>query len=154
MDEPTVGIDPQSRNHILESVKQLNKMGSTIIYTSHYMEEAEALCSRIGIMDHGRLIALGTKDELKKMISGNEKILIEVGEVNYTSLTEIKSIRGIKNAGFSGNMLEIVTDKPQIVLQDILFILSKNEIRIKGINMVEPDLETVFLSLTGRKLRD
>jgi ABC-2 type transport system ATP-binding protein len=118
------------------------------------MEEAEALCSRIGIMDHGRLIALGTKYELKKMISGNEKILIEVGEVNYTSLTEIKSIRGIKNAGFSGNMLEIVTDKPQIVLQDILFILSKNEIRIKGINMVEPDLETVFLSLTGRKLRD
>lgn len=154
MDEPTVGIDPQSRNHILESVRKLNSMGSTVIYTSHYMEEVEALCSRIAIMDHGKLIAMGSKEELKKLVDKNEKVVIEVYEVSYNSLEEIKAIRGVKDACFENHTLEIVTSNSQGLLQDILFILSKNGIRIKGLDLVEPDLETVFLSLTGRKLRD
>lgn len=154
MDEPTVGIDPQSRNHILESVMKLNSMGSTIIYTSHYMEEVEALCSRIAIMDHGKLIATGSKEELKKLVGREERIMIDVADISYSSLEEIKAVRGIRGAEYKGNILEIVTANSQVLLQDILFILSKNGIRIKGINLEEPDLETVFLSLTGRKLRD
>lgn len=154
MDEPTVGIDPQSRNHILESVRELNRIGSTIVYTSHYMEEVEALCSRIAIIDHGKLIASGTKEELKKLVNKEEKIIIDVADINYNSLEEIKAVRGVRNAEYNDNHLEVVTLNAQVLLQDILFIISKNGIRIRGINMVEPDLETVFLSLTGRKLRD
>lgn len=154
MDEPTVGIDPQSRNHILESVRKLNSMGSTVIYTSHYMEEVEALCSRIAIIDHGRLIACGAREDLKKMVAQEEKILIEVGDVSYNSLEEIKSIKGVKGAAFDNHTLEVVTNNSQANLQDVLFILSRNGVRIRGVNMVGADLETVFLSLTGRKLRD
>ncbi|MDF2673083.1 MAG: transporter-like protein [Clostridiales bacterium] len=154
LDEPTVGIDPQSRNHILESVKKLNKMGSTIIYTTHYMEEAEALCSRIAIMDHGRLIADGTKEELKKLVHEEEKIIINGSDISFNTLEEIKAISQVKDAQLIENSLEIITSSTQLILQDILFLLSKNGVRIKGIQVSEPDLETVFLSLTGRKLRD
>lgn len=154
MDEPTVGIDPQSRNHILDTVRKLNSMGSTVIYTSHYMEEVEELCSRIAIMDHGKLIAEGTKEQLKKLVASDEKIIITVKDVNYNSIEEIKNIRGIKAVDYSQNTLEIITKNPQGLLQDVLYILSKNENRIIGIELLEPDLETVFLTLTGRKLRD
>lgn len=154
MDEPTVGIDPQSRRHILESVQKLNRMGSTIIYTSHYMEEVEAVCGRIAILDHGKLIALGTKEELKTLISEKEKIVIELMDASYNAGEEIKGIKGVKELRQDGAMLEIITANPQVILQDVLFILSRNGVRVKGINLVEPDLETVFLSLTGRKLRD
>jgi ABC-2 type transport system ATP-binding protein len=154
LDEPTVGIDPQSRNHILESVRKLNKMGSTIIYTTHYMEEAEALCSRIAIMDHGRLIADGTKDELKKLVHDEEKIIINGSDISFNTLAEIKALNKVTDAQLIENNLEIVTSNTQLILQDILFLLSKNGIRVKGIQVIEPDLETVFLSLTGRKLRD
>lgn len=154
LDEPTVGIDPQSRNHILESVRKLNKMGSTIIYTTHYMEEAEALCSRIAIMDNGRLIANGTKEELKKLANEEEKIIIKGSDISFNTLVEIKALNKIKDAQLIENNLEIVTSNAQLILQDILFLLSKNGVRVKGIQVDEPDLETVFLSLTGRKLRD
>lgn len=154
LDEPTVGIDPQSRNHILDSVRKLNKMGSTILYTTHYMEEAEALCSRIAIMDHGRLIADGTKEELKKLVHEEEKILISGSDISFNALAEIKGLKTVLDAQLNEGRLEIITSNTQLVLQDILFILSKHGIRVKGIEVVEPDLETVFLSLTGRKLRD
>lgn len=154
MDEPTVGIDPQSRNHILQSVKELNKMGSTIIYTSHYMEEVEAVCKRIAIMDHGKLIALGTRDELKNLITEDEKILIDVVNTSFTGLEEIRALKNVKEASLVDNRLEIITTNAQMLLQDILFVLARNDIHVKGINLVEADLETVFLSLTGRKLVD
>jgi ABC-2 type transport system ATP-binding protein len=154
MDEPTVGIDPQSRNHILESVRKLNSMGSTVIYTSHYMEEIEVLCSRIAIVDHGKLIVEGTTEELKKHVASDEKIKIKVSDVNYNSIEEIKAIKGVRAVDYSDNMLEIITKHPQSLLQDILFILSKNENKLIGLELSEPDLETVFLTLTGRKLRD
>lgn len=154
MDEPTVGIDPQSRNHILDSVRQLNKMGSTIIYTSHYMEEVEAICARVGIIDHGRLIAIGTKEELRKLVSEDERIIIDTFNLSYNSVEEIKAVKGVKDAAFSDGTLELVTQNSQAVLQDILHTLSKYGARVKGVDMIEPDLETVFLALTGRKLRD
>ncbi|WP_026884008.1 ABC transporter ATP-binding protein [Clostridium akagii] len=154
MDEPTVGIDPQSRNHILQAIKKLNSLGSTIIYTSHYMEEIQALCSRIAIMDHGKLIAEGTTTELKNQVSSDKKIKINVRDVNYNSIEEIKAISGVTAVDYSGNSLEIITKLAQSLLQDILFILSKNQNTIIGLELLEPNLETVFLTLTGRKLRD
>lgn len=154
LDEPTVGIDPQSRNHILESVRKLNKIGSTIIYTTHYMEEAETLCSRIAIMDHGRLIADGTREELKKLVHEEEKIIIGGSDISFSALSEIKALKGVKDAQLKEGNLEIITSNTQLVLQDILFCLNKNDVRVKGIQITEPDLETVFLALTGRKLRD
>ena len=154
MDEPTVGIDPQSRNHILQSVRELNKMGSTIIYTSHYMDEVEAICGRIAIMDQGRLIAIGTKDELKQLVSKEEKIVIDMVNTNFNGMEDVRALKGVREASMLDNKLEIITHNSQMLLQDILFLLAKNDIHVKGIGLVEADLETVFLSLTGRKLRD
>lgn len=154
MDEPTVGIDPQSRNHILDSVKKLNQMGSTIIYTSHYMEEVENLCNHIAIMDHGRVIASGTKEELRKLVGQDEKIRMDCVNINYNLIDEIKKLTGVKNVQVSENTIEILAENAQMVLQDVFFVLSGNDARIKELQMIAPDLETVFLSLTGRTLRD
>jgi len=154
MDEPTVGIDAQSRNHILDSVKELNKRGTTIIYTSHYMEEVETIAKRVGIIDYGKLIALGTKDELKKQLSTDEKILIEASNIRFNPVDEIKKLNGITNVSLKENKIEILTPNAQQVLQDILFILSKESVTVRNISLQEPDLENVFLALTGRNLRD
>ncbi len=154
MDEPTVGIDPQSRKHILESVKKLNHMGSTIIYTSHYMEEVEAVCNRIAIIDHGRLIACGSENELRNSVAGEEKILIDIQDVTFTSMQEITHLNGVSQAQVQGNLLEVITDNAQTILQDVLFVLSRNGVKIRGVKLEEPDLESVFLALTGRNLRN
>lgn len=154
LDEPTVGIDPQSRNHILESIKELNRRGSTIIYTSHYMEEAEILCHRVGIIDNGKLIALGTKQELKNILAEDEKLLLKINTPSFNAADEIKKMRGIKSATFKDDVLEIITTNGQQQLQDILFTLSKHDIKVKSFNIIEPDLESLFLSLTGKNLRD
>lgn len=154
MDEPTVGIDPQSRNNILESVKKLNQMGSTIVYTSHYMEEVENLCNQIAIMDHGRVIACGTKEELRKIVNDDEKIIIDCLTLNYNLVEDLKKLLGIKRVDAKENLLEIIAENVQTVLQDVFFILSKNNTQIREIQLTAPDLETVFLSLTGRTLRD
>ncbi|MFZ5351727.1 MAG: ABC transporter ATP-binding protein [Bacillota bacterium] len=154
MDEPTVGIDPQSRNHILDSVRELNRRGSTIVYTSHYMEEVEAICDRVGIIDHGKLIALDRKEDLKNQINQEERILIEAVEIRFNTLEQIKKIQGVKNALLEENTIEVLTHNAQQVLQDVLFVLSKESTVVRNISLQEPDLEDVFLSLTGRKLRD
>ncbi|MCX8132201.1 MAG: ABC transporter ATP-binding protein [Clostridia bacterium] len=154
MDEPTVGIDPQSRNHILESVKELNKRGSTIIYTSHYMEEVESLCDRVGIIDHGKLIACGVKNELKKQVASDELIAIEATDIRFNPIEELKKVHGVKNVVLNENMIEISTSNTQENLQDVLYVLSKGNVRVKSISLKEPDLESVFLALTGRNLRD
>lgn len=154
MDEPTVGIDPQSRNHILQSVRELNRRGCTIIYTSHYMEEVEAICDRVGIIDHGKLIALGYKSEVKKMINTDEIISIEATELRFNPIEELKQLNGVKDVLLMDNSIEICTNDAQAVLQDALFILSKGDIRVHNISMKEPTLENVFLSLTGRSLRE
>lgn len=154
MDEPTVGIDPQSRNHILQSVKELNKNGSTIIYTSHYMEEVEELCNYITIMDHGRVIANGTKDELKALIAFEEKVVIDLSSVNFTIVDNIKKVSGVKDCIVDGKQMKVISQKDSKNLSRIIDIISEGESEILSINVEKPTLEGVFLTLTGRSLRD
>ncbi|QNO15564.1 ABC transporter ATP-binding protein [Alkalicella caledoniensis] len=154
MDEPTVGIDPQSRNHILDSVRELNRRGATIIYTSHYMEEVEAVCSRVGIIDHGKLIACGTKEQLKEQIGTEKKILIELKKLNEDVIPEIKEIPGVVGVAHKENKLEVHTQNSHDHLQDILFVLGKWNLAVRNIGVKEPDLESLFLELTGKVLRD
>ena len=154
MDEPTVGIDPQSRNHILESVKKLNGMGSTIIYTSHYVEEVEAISTRVGIMERGRLIVTGSKEELREKLGREEKLVVKVNQIPNAALAELKRHPRIADVHASDNKLELVLQPSQMVLQDILFILAKHQVHIYSLVREEPNLETMFLSLTGQSLRD
>lgn len=154
MDEPTVGIDPQSRNHILESVKKLNEMGSTIIYTSHYMEEVEAICTRIGIIDHGKLIACGTYEELQSLVSDRKTITIESDIGIEINKDEIKKIKGIMDVFDDENIINIEATKESDCIGDITSYCRETNIPIRSINMGNVSLETVFLSLTGRSLRD
>lgn len=154
MDEPTVGIDPQSRNHILNSIKELNKMGTTIVYTSHYMEEVEEICTRIVIMDHGRIIAKGTKEELKEMVAVDEKIDMEISSVNYSIVEKIKELHGVTDCSLNGNKLMVVSKKQSRVLSRIIDVVTESDSEIITLNVEKPTLESVFLTLTGRTLRD
>ncbi len=155
MDEPTVGIDPQSRNHILQSVKKLNEQGSTIIYTSHYMEEVEEICSRIAIMDHGKVIALGTCEELEDLIDDRNIVLVTVMDsVSKINEDSIKEIQGVDSVEIDENTIKISSFREVNNLDKIIYYFTSNEISIKSVESKKPDLETVFLSLTGRKLRD
>lgn len=156
MDEPTVGIDPQSRNHILESVKALNKMGSTVIYTSHYMEEVEAICTRIGILDQGKLIAVGTKDELKRQSGQQEKLVFEIDRHLESAIMEMNEHPGVQQLDVrdQGLTLEVSIKESPSILQDLLFILQKHDIHLRTLTRVEPNLESLFLQMTGRTLRD
>ncbi|WP_159887651.1 ABC transporter ATP-binding protein [Paenibacillus puerhi] len=154
LDEPTVGIDPQSRNHILESVRQLNRMGSTIIYTSHYMEEVAALSTRIGILDKGHLIAHGTQEDLRAQVSQEERLLIQTVHLSEAAMAELRAHPRIRRLVDTAGGLELFVPPGQAPLQDVLFILSKHDVGIQALTRVEPDLEALFLSLTGRTLRD
>jgi ABC-2 type transport system ATP-binding protein len=154
MDEPTVGIDPQSRNYIIDSIKKLNERGTTIIYTSHYMEEVEELCNRMVIMDNGKIIANGNKEELKEMVSLEEKIDLEVSGINYTIMDKLKSLNGVTDCSMKGNKITIVSKKYSKITQKIINIISDSESEIISLNVEKPTLETVFLTLTGKKLRD
>ena len=155
MDEPTVGIDPQSRNHILQSVKQLNKQGSTIIYTSHYMEEVEEICTRIAIMDHGKVIALGTCRELENMVNDKDVVVVTVSDpVSKVNEKSIREIPGVENVAVGENTIKITSAKEVTNLDRIIQYFIKNSFTIKSVESKTPYLETVFLSLTGRKLRD
>ncbi|GGI43131.1 ABC transporter ATP-binding protein [Paenibacillus marchantiophytorum] len=154
MDEPTVGIDPQSRNHILESVRTLNRMGSTIIYTSHYMEEVSAISSRVGIMDHGHLIACGTQEELRSKVAQDNKVILQVAHLKDEAINELREHPRIKQVTVQEQQLELLVGTSHAYLQDILFILAKHDVKIQSLTQVEPDLEALFLSLTGRTLRD
>lgn len=154
MDEPTVGIDPQSRNYILTSVRKLNEMGSTIIYTSHYMEEVEEICSRIAIMDHGKVIAEGTKEELKSIITNTKDIWIEVKSTEDIEISKIKEISGVQAIQFEDNIVKINSDTGVNNLNKVIHYFIANDIEIRSLEEQEPNLETVFLTLTGRNLRD
>jgi ABC-2 type transport system ATP-binding protein len=156
MDEPTVGIDPQSRNHILETVKRLNQNGMTVIYTSHYMEEVEYLCERIGIVDQGKMIALGTKTELVNRLAGGTMIKLSVSALYEAFLAGLKNIPTIERVVSNNETqtLEIFVGNHQQVFGDIVACAMQNEIQILSFEVQEPNLETLFLSLTGRTLRD
>ncbi|WP_238883364.1 ABC transporter ATP-binding protein [Clostridium sp. YIM B02551] len=154
MDEPTVGIDPQSRNYILESVKELNRMGCTIIYTSHYMEEVEEICSRIAIVDHGKIIADGTKEELKLIVTDTSEHLIKVKSTDKLSKEEIKKINGVKAVTIEEDSVTINSEVEVNNLNKIIQYFINNDIEIRDVETKTPNLETVFLTLTGRTLRD
>lgn len=154
MDEPTVGIDPQSRNHILESVRTLNRMGSTIIYTSHYMEEVAAISDRVAIMDQGRIIACGTEKELRERVASEEKIVLTAAGIDAGVVEELKLHPRVRAVEVNEDTLTIMLPSAQLALQDMLFICSKHEMSIQSLRVEEPDLETLFLNLTGRTLRD
>ncbi|WP_440603121.1 ATP-binding cassette domain-containing protein [Bacillus sp. GB_SG_008] len=154
MDEPTVGIDPQSRNYILQSVRKLNEMGSTIIYTSHYMEEVEEICTKIAIVDHGKIIAEGTKEQLKAIITDTKDIWIEVKTIEDMDMDQLKEISGVKAVQIEENVIKVNSDTGVNNLNKIIQYFISHDIEIRSVEEQAPNLETVFLTLTGRKLRD
>lgn len=154
MDEPTVGIDPQSRNHILQSVRKLNSLGCTIIYTSHYMEEVEEICTKVGIIDHGKVIAEGTKEELKGLITDKSVVSLTLNSISDVSEEEIMKINGVFNVEFEDNKVKVSSHKETNNLDKLILYFTSKKISIKNVESKTPDLETVFLTLTGRKLRD
>lgn len=153
MDEPTVGIDPQSRNHILETVKQLNEHGMTVIYTSHYMEEVEYLCKRIAIVDHGQLIALGTKEDLVNQITNHTIIKLKINEVKDEFVTFVENLAHVERVVAKEQGVDIfVTDEK--VIGDIVSATVTHHLPIESLEVEKPNLEALFLQLTGRSLRD
>ncbi|AVM24731.1 ABC transporter ATP-binding protein [Bacillus pumilus] len=159
MDEPTVGIDPQSRNHILETVKTLNGEGMTIIYTSHYMEEVEFLCERIAIMDHGSIIALGDQHELSELIGNQREIVLTIkyehGQNDIDRVRQfIHEVDPLKEIVVQGNQMKIFDQHPQQLLSHLIQGVTALNIQIISAKIVEPNLENVFLYLTSKNLRD
>ncbi|MCR6514101.1 MAG: ABC transporter ATP-binding protein [Clostridium chrysemydis] len=154
MDEPTVGIDPQSRNHILNSVRELNKKGVTIIYTTHYMEEVEAICTEIGIIDHGKLIVNGTKEELKNLVCDKKKLIVSLQDIKSLDINTILNINGVVDVDFCENEIIISSNKEANNLEDIIKTLNSLNSEIINIKYEEVNLEQVFLTLTGRTLRE
>jgi ABC-2 type transport system ATP-binding protein len=153
MDEPTVGIDPQSRNHILESTRALKAKGTTVLYTSHYMEEVAAIATRVVIMDQGRVIAQGTVDELVERIRYEERVRLEVGSPTEELLGRLRAIPGVKEAAREGEALSIVSASGSNNLDRIL-AAAQSSGGVRSIRTEEPTLEDVFLTLTGKSLRD
>lgn len=155
MDEPTVGIDPQSRNYILDMVRKLNREeGLTVLYTSHYMEEVEKLCDRVYIMDEGHVIASGTKDELKSILSNEETINIQVEETKKEFADLLFSQQGISQVMEDGLEYDLIASKGEQLLGEIFDYARQTNVKILGVHVQTPTLEDVFLHLTGRKLRD
>lgn len=152
MDEPTVGIDPQSRNHILEFVRQYSRQGATIIYTSHYMEEVERLCSRICIMDTGRIIAEGSVEELIARIAHEERTELSLREITPGLVEALKAVHGVTDVVVSGHRLRISAQSGDQTIGRILEIALPYE--VTGVTSMQPNLEDVFLKLTGKRLRD
>ena len=156
MDEPTVGIDPQSRRAILDTVKDLNKQGMTVLYTTHYMEEAQELSDRVGIIDHGELIALGTQDELTKQVGEADTLILHIGE-NDDSEALANSLKGLKDiieANAADYEVSLITPQAENILASVVSKANERGIKIRSIDIREPNLEAVFLHLTGRALRD
>ena len=154
LDEPTVAVDPQSRNHILEGIQKLNEQGSTIIYTSHYMEEVEQICTRIAIMDKGQNLALGTADELKKLIKNSETVKIHVPELTEVALKELKELPHAYKCEYKDNELTISFSGGKNNLINTLDYLSRHEIIFSQVYSKLPTLNDVFLEITGKELRD
>ena len=155
LDEPTVGVDPQSRTNILETLKELNNQGLAILYTSHYMEEVEFLCHRIAIMDLGKIIAIGDLNELRLLVG--ERDLLRISTSNQITPVLIEDIKKIPDVGETrvlDESMEILTLHGRKLLPQIIEKFGDNSVKIRSIEVKEPNLESVFLHLTGRELRD
>ncbi|WP_040982074.1 ABC transporter ATP-binding protein [Oceanobacillus jeddahense] len=155
MDEPTVGIDPQSRSYILETVKRLNKENQmTVVYTSHYMEEVDYLCDRIYIMDQGNLIASGTKEEIKQILSSENTISIQSDRWSEAFIAQLKEHELVTNVHVEEKEITLITPKEVNLFSEIISMTEKYDITLRSLHVKSPTLEDVFLHLTGRALRD
>jgi ABC-2 type transport system ATP-binding protein len=154
MDEPTVAVDPQSRNKILEGIQQLNRDGATVIYTSHYMEEVEQICTRIAIMDKGKNLAIGTKEELKQMIKNSESITVEIPQLEDTHIESIKALNHVYSVEYSNHQLKVGCSGGKHNLIHVLGYLQENNVTFGRVYSELPTLNDVFLEITGKELRD
>lgn len=154
MDEPTVGIDPQSRNHILDTVLELNKTGMTIVYTSHYMEEVEYLCRNIHIMDMGHVIASGTQDQLVDIVEGQRQVIFQFDDISQNMLEAITDIKSVEKLERNDMKVTLHTRNGKTLIQDTLNIAMQEGASVESVEVVKPNLESVFLHLTGKDLRD
>ena len=154
LDEPTVAVDPQSRNKILEGIEELNRQGATIIYTSHYMEEVEQICTRIAIMDKGKNLAIGTKEELKQMIKKSEIISIDILDIRLEQIEEIRQLKHVYEVTFENHCLKVLCDGGKHNLLRILDYLQSKELSFGRVYSELPTLNDVFLEITGKELRD
>ena len=153
-DEPTVAVDPQSRNKILEGIRKLNEDGATIVYTSHYMEEVEQICTRIAIMDHGRVIAQGTKEELKQMIKTGETITVEAIALEEKNLRDIRTLEHVFDVQYKKQVLVVRCTDAKHNLIRLLNYLQSQDISFGRVFSELPTLNDVFLEITGKQLRD
>jgi ABC-2 type transport system ATP-binding protein len=154
MDEPTVGIDPQSRRHILDGVIAFNQQGGAVLYTTHYMEEAQELSNHIAIMDQGKVIANGTHDELVQIVGEQDRIDLELSTEAGAVVEAWRAIPGVTQVTAEDGAACLLVDDSNLVLPQVFEIANKTSVRITSVEIREPNLETVFLHLTGRALRD
>ena len=153
LDEPTVAVDPQSRNAILEGIMDLNKKGMTVIYTSHYMDEVEQICTRISIIDKGKLLATGDKYELKKLVGLTDTLILKDIDMKNLDLSQLESIEGLGKISLEGSNLSIGI-QDNMAMTHIFAYLENNDIFFKGMDINSPSLNDVFLEITGKQLRD
>ena len=154
LDEPTAGVDPQSRNQILESIEQLSEGGMSVLYTTHYMEEAERLCDRVGIIDAGRLVAEGTRRDLVAEVGEHDRIVLR-GDGDLAALAaRLGAEPGVASATVGDGAVEVLVDDASAALAQVVAMAASAGVSVTGVEVREPDLETVFLHLTGRALRD
>jgi ABC-2 type transport system ATP-binding protein len=156
MDEPTVGIDPQSRRAILDMVKAMNGQGMSVLYTTHYMEEAQELSNRVGVMDHGELIALGTLQELTRQVGARETLRLHVAEdVDASRLAEaVRTLPGVIQVRATDHQAIVIVPSVEEALPAVVSKANEAGVKIRSLDIEEPNLEAVFLHLTGRALRD
>jgi ABC-2 type transport system ATP-binding protein len=154
MDEPTVGIDPQSRRSIMDNVVALKNQGMTVLYTTHYMEEAQELSKHIAIMDYGKLIAIGTHEELVRIVGEMDRILLTVNAATEGVIDAWKAVTGVKHVTVEDGKITVMVDDSNRVLPRLFDAAAASGARITSVDIQEPNLETVFLHLTGRELRD
>jgi ABC-2 type transport system ATP-binding protein len=156
MDEPTVGIDPQSRRAILDSVKDLNKQGMTVLYTTHYMEEAEELSDRVAIIDHGELIALGTQAELTRQVGENDTLILHIDEHQdgQALAAAARQVNGVLKADVTDHAVAVMAPEAEDIMAPVITAANELGVKVRSVDIKEPNLEAVFLHLTGRALRD
>ncbi|RDI34362.1 ABC transporter ATP-binding protein [Lentzea flaviverrucosa] len=154
LDEPTAGVDPQSRNQIMDNVRALAADGMAVLYTTHYMEEAERLCDRVGIIDSGRLVAEGTQRQLVERLGEHDRISLQLDGDLSRAATVLGAVQHVRQVAAHGQGIELVVDDARECLPVVLSAISSNGVVVRSVEVTEPDLETVFLHLTGKALRE